>query len=112
MPTSLEPLALSFPHAIEAGHQGHPDFRVEGKILASLGPDGSWGMVKLTPEQEQVFGRTEPGVFRPATGAWVRRGARWVTLEAASEAAVRQALDAAWCHTAPKKLRQKRRDDA
>ena len=49
-------LALSFPEATEEAHMGHPDFRVRGKIFATLGyPDLSWGMVKLTPEQQDAF---------------------------------------------------------
>ena len=45
-------LALGLPEASEAEHMGHPDFRVRGKIFATLGPDEEWGMVKLTPEQQ------------------------------------------------------------
>ena len=43
-------LALSLPEAVEGSHMGHADFRVCGKIFATLGPDETWGMVKLTPE--------------------------------------------------------------
>jgi len=45
-------LALGLPEASEAGHMGHPDFRVRGKIFATLGPQETWGMVKLTAEQQ------------------------------------------------------------
>ncbi len=48
-------LALRLPEALEGEHMGHPDFRVGGKIFATLGPRGDWGMVKLTPEQQAVF---------------------------------------------------------
>ena len=44
-------LALDLPEAVEGAHMGHPDFRVGGKIFASLGPDEAWGMVKLPPDQ-------------------------------------------------------------
>jgi hypothetical protein len=97
-------LALSFPEAVEAAHMNHPDFRVGGKIFATLGPGEAWGMVKLTPEQQALFVRTEPGVFQPVKGAWGRRGATHVRLEAATEPSVRQALEAAWRNTAPKRL--------
>lgn len=43
-------LALGLPEAIESGHMGHPDFRVRGKIFATLGPKEAWGMAKLTPD--------------------------------------------------------------
>ena len=48
-------IALSFPETEESSHMNHPDFRWRGKIFATLGPDESWGMAKLTPEQQQNF---------------------------------------------------------
>jgi hypothetical protein len=97
-------LALELPEAAEGAHMGHADFRVRGKIFATLGPDEDWGVVKLTPDQQALFVRTEPDVFRPVSGAWGRRGATTIVLEAATEPAVRQALAAAWRNTAPKSL--------
>lgn len=97
-------LALSLPEAVEAEHMGHPDFRVGGKIFATLGPGEAWGMVKLTPAQQATFIRTEPEVFAPIKGAWGKKGATRVELEPASEPSVRQALIAAWRNTAPKRL--------
>ena len=81
----------------------HPDFRVRGKIFATLGyPDGSHGLVKLTPEQQQLFVDAGPAVFVPAKGAWGARGATSVLLHAATESVVREALTLAWRNTAPK----------
>ncbi len=97
-------LALGFPEASEDAHMGHPDFRVKGKIFATLGPDEDWGMVKLTPEQQALFMRGEPDVYHPASGAWGRGGATIVRLDEADEASVRQALTAAWRNTAPKRM--------
>ena len=97
-------LALSMPEAIEAAHMAHPDFRVRGKIFATLGPDEDWAMVKLTADQQGLFLRSEPRVYRPAAGAWGRGGATIVQLDAADESSVRQAVIAAWRNTAPKKL--------
>ena len=99
-------LALSFPEAAEAAHRDHPDFRVRGKIFATLGPDGAWGMVKLPPEKQAIFVRTQPDVFEPFGGAWGRQGCTRVCLAAADEASVRQALTEAWRNTAPKRLAQ------
>lgn len=104
-------LALSFPEAVEAEHMGHPDFRVGGKIFATLGPNEAWGMVKLTPEQQALFVRTEADVFAPVQGGWGRRGATHVHLEAATEPAVCQALRAAWRNTAPKRLARRLDED-
>jgi hypothetical protein len=90
-------LALDLPGVSEREHMDHPDFRVEGKIIATLGyPDDSWGMVKLTPDQQRSFVTAAPDVFRPCKGAWGKRGATNVQLEVANLAVVRVALDAAW----------------
>jgi hypothetical protein len=104
-------LALSLPEAAESAHMDHPDFRVRGKIFATLGPDQKWGMVKLTPVQQASFLRTEPDVYHPASGAWGRRGATIVRLEHADEASVRQAVTLAWRNTAPKRLAQAHEDE-
>jgi hypothetical protein len=99
-------LALSLPEAEESAHMGHPDFRVRGKIFATLGPDESWGMVKLTPDQQAMHLGLAPKVFRPAAGAWGRKGATIVHLEHADEATVQGALLLAWRNTASKRLVQ------
>jgi hypothetical protein len=103
-PDDFRSLALSLPEAVEAAHMGHPDFRVRGKIFATLAADETRGMVKLTPDQQRLFVRTEPKVFEPVAGGWGKRGATYVRLGAATEPAVRQALAAAWRNTAPKRL--------
>jgi hypothetical protein len=100
-------LALSLPEASEAEHMGHPDFRVGGKIFATLGPDGDWGMVKLPPNEQASFVRAEPDVFQPFAGAWGRRGSTKVCLAAAQDVTVRHALVAAWRNVAPKRLAQR-----
>ena len=97
-------LALALPEAEESAHMDHPDFRVRGKIFATLGPKDAWGMVKLTPEQQTLFVRTAPKAFEPFAGAWGRKGCTKVILEEADEPTVRQALIEAWRNTAPKKL--------
>jgi hypothetical protein len=84
----------------------HPDFRVKGKIFATLGPGEKWGMVKLTPEQQAQFMEAEPEVFEPCSGAWGARGCTNVKLRAAKKATVFPALVAAWRNTAPKGLVQ------
>jgi len=99
-------LALSLPEAAEDAHMAHPDFRVRGKIFATLGPDEDWGMVKLTPDQQASFVRTEPNVFQAVKGAWGRRGCTYVRLDVAQELTVRQAMILAWRNTAPKRLAQ------
>src|SRR5882724_11827263 len=64
-------MALEIPTAVEQSHMNHPDFRIAGRIFASLGvPDENWGMVKLTPEQQRTFIKKAPEVFRLSRGAW------------------------------------------
>ena len=99
-------LALSFTEAVESAHMGHPDFRVGGKIFATLGyPDGGWGMVKLTPEQQEAFVSAEPAVFTPVKGGWGRQGATNVRLRLAKVRSLRVALAAAWGNVAPRRLK-------
>ena len=70
-------LALEIPGVVEQSHMNHPDFRLHGRIFASLGaPDEDWGMVKLTPDQQGMFIRKAPKMFKPASGAAARGGAR------------------------------------
>ena len=100
-------LALALPESEESAHMGHPDFRVRGKIFATLGaPDASFGMVKLTPEQQEGFVEKWPKVFVPVKGGWGLRGATNVRLAAATAAALRPALEVAWRNVAPRALVQ------
>ena len=94
-PAAFRVLALKMPEAIESAHMGHPDFRVGGKIFATLSPDGAWGMVKLTPEQQGVFVRAEPGMFEAFDNAWGRMGCTKVHLKVATKGAVEPAMAAA-----------------
>jgi hypothetical protein len=98
-------MALALPETSEESHMDHPDFRVGGKIFATLGyPRDGWAMVKLTPEQQEMFVKAEPEVFVPVKGGWGRRGATNVILRAATKANLRPALVAAWRKNAPKRL--------
>ncbi len=89
-------LALEIRGAVERSHMHHPDFRVAGKIFASLGyPDQDWAMVKLTPEQQRKCIKDAPTVFKLCSGAWGWQGATNIYLPAANASMVRAALDAA-----------------
>ena len=105
-------LAISFPEAAEQSHMDHPDFRVAGKIFATLGyPEQGWAMVKLTPVEQEMFMKAQPGVFVPCAGAWGRRGATSIRLKAARKPTVRRALQAAWLLAAPKSLTSQSKED-
>jgi hypothetical protein len=97
-------LALALPETAEAAHMGHPDFRVAGKIFATLWADGESGMVKLTPTQQALVVTADPTMFEPVKGGWGARGATRVRLPAAKAGPVRKALALAWLNTAPKRL--------
>jgi len=98
-------LALSHPETEERQHMDHPDFRVAGKIFATLGyPDRSRGMVKLSPEDQHNFSKDHPDTFVPVKGTWGRRGATSVDLKAAKKQVLAKAIEAAWRNTAPKRL--------
>jgi hypothetical protein len=105
-------LALSLPETSEQSHMDHPDFRIAGKIFATLGyPEDGWAMVKLTPLEQDMFMKSQPGVFVPCAGVWGRRGATSIRLKAARKRTVRRALLAAWLLTAPKALARRFKDE-
>ena len=84
---------------------GHPDFRVRGKIFATLGyPGDDWAMVKLNPAEQEMLVSADPKVFAAVKGGWGKRGATNVRLRAAKKPILRTALLAAWRNTAPKRL--------
>jgi hypothetical protein len=100
-PGDLRKLALSLPDVEEHTHQNHPDFRVAGKIFATLGyPDAAWAMVKLYPAQQQACVAADPKTFVPVKGVWGLRGATSVCLASANKTRVWEALHAAWRNTA------------
>ena len=89
-------IALAMKGAVESAHMGHPDFRANGRIFATLHADMQWGMVKLTPAQQQEYLREHPAVFKPENGAWGRQGCTAVRLEAVDEETLGEALTLAW----------------
>lgn len=104
-PDDFRRIALSFPEAEEREHMGHPDFRVGGKIFATLGaPDAANGMVALLPEQQEDFMSLSPEAFSPAAGAWGRGGSTLVRLAVVPDELLEAAIAAAWRKRAPAKL--------
>src|SRR5262245_36013622 len=98
-------LALSLLEASEEAHMGHPDFRVGGKIFATLGyPTDEFGCVSLTPQQQAEFVQDEPNSFQPVKGKWGEKGATTVRLKRASTKSAKEALVAAWRNRAPTRL--------
>jgi hypothetical protein len=89
-------IALSHPGAEERAHMGHPDFRANGRIFATLQADERTGMVKVAPDIQAVLVREHPKVFTPAAGAWGRQGCTLVALAAATRRVLRPAVALAY----------------
>jgi hypothetical protein len=95
-PDEFRELALGLTDATEGAHMGHADFRLQGKIFATLGyPDNQWGMIKLPPDEQAKYVEAYPGIFVPVKGKWGLQGATNVRLAGAPEAAVRGAMNVA-----------------
>ncbi len=96
-------IALGMKDAMEGAHMRHPDFRANGRIFATIHPDHEWGMVKLTPDQQQKFVLEDPTTFAPENGAWGRAGCTKVRLDSADEDTLGEAMTLAWQNTAVKR---------
>ena len=103
-PNDFRRIALGMQGASEGAHMAHPDFRANGRIFATLAPDAKWGMVKLSPEQQQAFVSEGPETFVPAAGAWGRSGCTMVQLASVDADTLGEAMTLAWQGTvkAPK----------
>jgi len=95
--TDFRRIALSFEGAEESSHLGSPDFRVGGRIFATLASQSQgYGNLALTPEQQTDFVAELPEVFVPIAGGWGRMGMTHIRLSAANEDVLTGALRAAW----------------
>jgi hypothetical protein len=90
-------IALSLEGVEESSHMGSPDFRVGGRIFATLASQHQgYGNLMLTPEQQAAFVEEAPELFVPVAGGWGRGGATHIRLAAANEDVLAGALRAAW----------------
>ena len=90
-------IALSFDGAEESSHMGVPDFRVGGRIFATLASqDDGFGNLKLTPELQKLLIAESPDVFLPIKGGWGRMGMTHIRLDEANERQMTDALHTAW----------------
>lgn len=98
-------IALALPEAVEGSHFGHADFRVGGKIFATLAlAKEGYGVLVLTPEQQAGMAEDAPAVFSPVPGGWGRQGATRVRLAKVTPDMLEDALRTAWRRRAPKRL--------
>ncbi len=89
-------IALSLEGVEESSHMGSPDFRVGGRIFATLAAQSQgYGNLMLDPEQQAIFVAEAPDIFLPVPGGWGRNGATHMRLSAASEDQIRGALETA-----------------
>ena len=95
-PNDFRKIALRLQNAVEGAHMAHPDFRVNGRIFATLHTDGKQGMVKVTPDQQRDFIHSQPAAFAPASGAWGRQGCTMVQLSVVDEETLGEAMTLAW----------------
>jgi len=96
-PADFRRIALSMEGAEESSHMGAPDFRVAGRIFATLASEKEgFGNLRLTPEQQAEFVAERPDLFVPIAGGWGRMGMTHIRLAAASEDVLAGALRAAW----------------
>jgi hypothetical protein len=102
-------LALELEEALEGAHMGHPDFRVAGRIFASIHAGDATGMVQLAPEEQVALVAEQPRAFSPAAGAWGRGGSTIVHFAEADVATVRSALVLAYQRTREKATAPRRR---
>lgn len=109
-PSDFRRIALSFEGAEEGSHMGQADFRVGGRIFATLAAEKQgYGNLMLTPEQQATFVAECPDVFLPIPGGWGRNGATHVRLAAATEDMLEGALRTAWKLRLAKNLKSPRK---
>ncbi len=98
-------LALALPGATEGAHCGKADFRVGGKIFASLPRDGVV-VLKFLAEQQATRIAAWPGAFSAVPGGWGQKGWTRLHLAAVELGLLEDALAAAWRNVAPKRLQR------
>ena len=95
--TDFRRIALSLEGAEEGSHMGAADFRVGGRIFATLASeDKGYGNLMLTPELQAEFVRELPEIFLPIPGGWGRMGSTHIRLAKANEDVLTGALRTAW----------------
>ena len=111
--TDFRRIALSLPGAEESSHMGAPDFRVGGRIFATLASQRQgYGNLMLGLEQQAAFVEDAPDVFVPIVGGWGRMGATHIRLAAANEDVLAGALRTAWKLRLEKNARPVRKKQA
>ena len=96
-PSDFRRIALSFEDAQESSHMGAADFRVGGRIFATLASiEQGYGNLMITPELQAAFLADRPDIFLPIHGGWGRMGMTHIRLQPADEDTLTGALHTAW----------------
>jgi hypothetical protein len=96
-PNDFRRIALGLPGAEEGSHMGAADFRLGGRIFATLASQKEgYGNLMLTLEQQSAFVEELPEIFLPIKGGWGRMGATHIRLANANEHVLTGALRVAW----------------
>src|ERR1700728_3822287 len=102
-------LALELPEAVESSHMGHPDFRLNNRIFATLsGQEKGCGVLKLTLEQQAAFLADQPHIFFQVQGGWGRMGMTYIHLDNADEPIMDGALKTAYRNLEQKQAQKKK----
>jgi hypothetical protein len=108
-PEAFRAMALQLPDAVEGEHMSHPDFRVRGKVFATLGyPSNEFAALMLTPEEQVEFVKEGAGAFVPVEGGWGAKGSTNVRLKLADPQLVKRALAAAWARKSSTQVKRPR----
>lgn len=96
-PADFRRIALSLPGAEEGSHMGAADFRVGGRIFATLASQAQgYGNLMLDPAHQAEFVAEAPDLFLPIPGGWGRNGSTHIRLAPATEDVLHGALHTAW----------------
>jgi hypothetical protein len=102
-------LALQLPEAVESSHMGHPDFRLNNQIFATLSAEEKGcGVLKLTLDQQTAFITDQPHIFSPVQGGWGRMGMTYIHLKHADESIMAGALQTAYRNLQQKQAQKKK----
>ena len=105
-------IALGMKDAVESAHMGHPDFRVGNRIFATLHADNEWGMVILTPDQQQRFMAGSAEGVRPRKGRVGTSGMHRGTARRGGRGLLGEAMTLAWRNRVEKSAAGSRRSEA
>lgn len=105
MPATFRRIALSLPEVTEGSHFSNADFRIAGKIFATLALEHQgYGVLLLTRDQQAGMVQDAPEIFSAVPGGWGEKGATRVSLAKVPADILQAALHIAWSRKAPKRL--------